>query len=82
MTDRTSAETTAHELAADWSWMLTAGGFTVGRGRTVWEEARYLAQSRSARVRIGRVETTREGVRQYIRWVDPDTACRLVEVAT
>lgn len=48
---------TAHDLAADWSWMETARGFKVRGGSVEWDSADYPEHSRNGLVRISRVVT-------------------------
>lgn len=69
---------TAHDLAADWGWMDCAIGFRVKGGRVVWEEAQYLERGAGHRVRLGRLDTSSGMLREYHRWVDPDTPIQLV----
>lgn len=62
---------TAHDLAADWSWMPSY--FRVKGGRALWDCAEYIGE----RLRIGRIDTT-DGIRPRVRYVSPDTLVTLV----
>lgn len=66
--------TTAHELAADWSWMQEFTGFRLSEHGVVWEEAEYVGD----RLRIGRVKVN-QGVRAVVRYVDPERHIILVK---
>ena len=75
-----TAPRTAHEAAADWSWMEEEGvqGLRVRGGRVVWEEAQYLERGTGRRVRLARLHQEGGRLEQRERFVDPDTPVEVV----
>ena len=66
---------TAHDLAADWSWMTDdVDGFTIGRGRVVWNTAAYADTA----VRVERFDPLHG---RRVRYVSPDERVTLVRLA-
>lgn len=62
--------TRAHDLAATWETLNGAEGFTVGRGRVVWDGADYPNEN-SRKVRAWRIMSTVFGPRCVVRYLDP-----------
>lgn len=67
---------TAHDLAADWSWMQAAVGFRIGRSKLVWEEAFY---NNTRLVKVTRLKAHPTGrLQQMVKYVSPDVEVTLV----
>lgn len=63
---------TAHDLAADWSWMETATGFRLNGRGVKWETAQYV-KAQPFKVQVSRAINGKWGVRAIVRYVDPAT---------
>lgn len=71
---------TAHDLAADWTWMDDHEAFRIGSGKVEWEQAAYPTRTREygRRVKVSRLIPLTSKVRVITRYVAPATEVVLV----
>lgn len=71
---------TVHDLAASWEPWEEFGivAFRLEGGRAEYEHAQYCEGGHYERVRIGRLLPTKDGIRQIVRWVNPDTRVTII----